>query len=116
MFQRQPFVWRVGMQWKLTKRDGDVVRCSNAFNTNRTEVAPWSDVVRKDFEVQLRHVGCPVFGAKCEFVIIAKLSLIVLQLPVFIKKVGSDNPSRRDVRGRLREVDDGPVGEFGILK
>lgn len=104
------------MQREMTKRDGDIVRRSDAFNTNRTEVAPWSDVVRKDFEVQLRHVGCPVFCAECEFVIIAKLSLVVLQLPVFIKKVGSNNPARRDVRGRLREVDHGPVGEFGILK
>jgi hypothetical protein len=50
----------------MTKRDRDIVRRSNAFNTNRTEVAPRSDVVRKDFELQLRHRGGPGFVGRCE--------------------------------------------------
>jgi len=64
LVQRQPIVRRFRMQREMAKLDGNIVRRSDAFNTNRTEVAPWSDVIRKYFEVQVRHVGCPVFRAK----------------------------------------------------
>jgi len=48
------------MQWKVSEADVERIITTQFFNTDRTEVAPWSDVVRKDIQRDLR------FAAHCQ--------------------------------------------------
>jgi len=55
--QRQSFCRRLGMERKVAELHCDVVLVCKSFNTDRTEIAPRSDVIRIDFQDGLRFGG-----------------------------------------------------------
>ena len=56
-FERQSFIRRLRVQRKMPKPNLDIIDSLESFNTDRTEIAPRSDVVREDFQSHFRLVG-----------------------------------------------------------
>jgi hypothetical protein len=67
LLKRETLTWRVGVQWEVSELDVDLVVGTESFYTHGAEVAPWSDVVREEFQDDwVRHVViCDLSDCPC---------------------------------------------------